>query len=219
MVNIGTDLIETSPALIQRLRFAHRFVASQYLPSMFVDATHRTWRNDDLYDVDSNGEHPLWWFIGPLALDLFGEDHPFERAVRARHHRNSLVMVPPAFAKVTKQILRDLSRLDFRVQHEQRKFTKQYVSLIYGGYPWFESYLRVCDARRQFGATCHLIYVQTDSRDAVAALKEYKTRRRGDLGDSIRVACPDLEHPGLMRAFHTPSHIENIRHVRASREA
>jgi hypothetical protein len=208
-----------SPALFDRIVLAQRLVGEPFIPASAHHALDRVWQNNDLDLVDGDLSHPLWWLIGPVAYDLFGEDHEFDRKARRSMPKNSVVVIPPYFLALKDCIQSELENLGVIVNLRQRLFTIRFVGLLYGGYPWFESYLRACDHYGQIGETCHILDVRSDSKDVVTLLNQYKMQRRGDLADCLRISCSDLPYPGLIRGFHTPSHIENIRHLRATQEA
>jgi hypothetical protein len=210
----GTMSIQQLLALVQP------HVGERLLPSSFAQAIEAITDERQLLTADSDPGHPLWWFLPPVSVALFGDDNAFELLAKDSCPASSVVFVPPPFVSQTHRISRDLSATGLSVVSTAHgRFLPTLAGLLYGGYPWFEVYFRVCSDLGVFGERFAAIFVTHADGDAVRALRMFKDDRRSRYGKPLVRHYEDLGANGIIRDFHTPAHMENIRHVRAIREA
>lgn len=214
-----TNFPAPSPDLLRFLETTLGVVGDAFLPSNYRELLAELVTLDQLKAVERNPDDRLWWFLPPILYDLFDEKLEFDwlnlDSVRAR----SIVVVSPPFVSVTDQLRGELGDLGITTDQSERVFSRRFVGLLYGGYPWFESYLRICDAKGLCGEKCVVLSVTSEDIDVPRTLEVFKKRRRNSYGQPLQMAFDDLPYPGVVRPFHAPARIETTRHIRAAEVA
>jgi len=204
-----------SNEVIARLELAQRYAGASFLPAGFTENLQRRCTRNDLAHVYSDNNHPLWWFLPAIAFDMLGSHHAVEDLLGLPDATEGLVLIPPPFLSLSDSLEQEFSSLGFAVRMSTRTFSESLVGVIYGGYPWFEAYIRLTQDLKLLGSECGYLLVASSSIDVPQYLLEFKSRHRDLCGDEIRREYSDLDYPGLLRPFHTPARIENSRHIRA----
>lgn len=205
-----------SPELLRHLDVAQLIVGDNFLPLAYREHLAGLHSNEQLIEIDRDELHPIWWFLPPVLYDLFDEKLEFDWLKQHDITTQSIVVVSPPFLSVTEQLHQELAALGLSVEECPRLFTRRFVGLLYGGYPWFESYLRICEANALFGLDCIVLRVASTACDVPRTLEIFKKRRRNSFGQSLQMAFNDLPYPGVIRPFHAPARIETQRHMRAA---
>ena len=214
---IETGFPTPSLELLRYLDAAHLAVGDDFLPRAYPELLAGLTSTDLLIDVDCDVHHPLWWFLPPVLYDLFDEKLEFDWLKQNEPITESVVVVSPPFVSVAEQLQHELAALGLTVVRSFRSFTRRFVGLLYGGYPWFESYIRICDANDLFDRKCVVLGIASDACDVPRTLEVFKKRRRNSFGQSLQMAFHDLPYPGVIRPFHAPARIETRRHIRAAK--
>jgi hypothetical protein len=205
-----------SPALVASLDLAHQYVGDAYLARGWRELRLQLTTVENLLDVERDEQHPLWWFLPPILYDVFGTVDRLNGPTKERLAAQSVVVVPPPFNHVADRIQAELSATGLVVARRDRAFSGRLAALLYGGFPWFEPYMRVCEAQDVVDRKCTVLFVTSGSVDVVQALLDFKKCRRDSFGVPMQTDFPELGYPGLIRPFHTPARIENRRHIRAA---
>lgn len=198
-----------------RLELAQRHTGERFLPAGYTEYLRRLRTRDDLAHVHADESHPLWWFLPPIAFDMLGSHQAAEDLLNLSRAAEGLILIPPPFLSLCDLLEHELRSLGVAVRGGTRTFNDTLVGLIYGGYPWFEAYIRLTQDLKLLGDKCGYLLVTSSSFDVPLFLLEFKSRRRDLCGEEIRREYPDLAFPGLLRPFHTPARMENSRHIRA----
>jgi hypothetical protein len=205
-----------SPALVASLDLAHKYVGDAYLAPGWREYRLRLATVEDLLGIERDEKHPLWWFLSPILYDVFGAADGPHGVAQEPPTGQSVAVVTPPFNHVADRLQADLATSGLTVARRPRAFSARLAALLYGGFPWFEPYMRVCEAENLVGRECTVLSVTSGSVDVVQALLDYKKSRRDSYGVPVQMEFADLKFPGLIRPFHTPARIENRRHVRAA---
>jgi hypothetical protein len=147
MQPVETVFPTPSPELLRYLDAAHLAVGEDFLPLAFRELLRGLTSTEQLIAIDRDEHHPLWWSLPPILYDLFDEKLEFDWLKQNEVATRSVVVVPPPFVSVTEQLQREISALGLVSEESTRLFTKRFVGLLYGGYPWFESYVRIIEAK------------------------------------------------------------------------
>lgn len=216
MQPVETGFPTPSPELLRYLDAAQVAVGDDFLPLAYRELLTGLHSIDQLIAIDRDQRHPLWWFLPPVLYDLFDEKLEFDWLKQHEITTQSVVVVAPPFLSAVEQLHREVTALGLAVAEFTRSFTRRFVGLLYGGYPWFESYLRICEANALFGRDCLILRVASDTCDVPRTLEVFKKRRRNSFGQSLQLAFDDLPYPGVIRPFHAPARIETRRHMSAA---
>lgn len=94
-------------------------------------------------------------------------------------------------------------------------FTKRLIARIYGGFPWFRSYCRICDELELWNKES-IAYRITSEQYCINYIVELKNKYRTTYKDkTIKRDYSDEYYPGIIHTFHTPNCIENEIHCKA----
>jgi len=201
--------------LIERLAFARQQTGPRFLPDCYEKELVHLHNIAAACRIEADLNHPLWWFIPAILFDIHGSHDTVERLFGPSPSAQGLVMIPPPFVQLEAELTKELVSFGLTVKPTVRPFSRVFVGLIYGGYPWFEAYVRLNAEMGTFTQPCVCLLVKSSSKDVASWLLRFKERRRDCSGKEIRRDYPDLAYPGLLRPFHTPARIENSRHIRA----
>lgn len=217
-MTLSSNTVPTpSPDVLAYLDIVQKVVGDDFLPRSYRTHLGDLTTIDHLIEVDKDEAHPLWWFLPPLLYDLFDEKLEFEWLRQTDNMKHSVVVIPPPFISILDQLQQELALLGVTSVPSMRHFSRQFIGLLYGGYPWFESYLRIYDANNLSDQQCAVLSVSSDTCDVPRTLEVFKKRRRNSYGQPLQMAFNDLPYPGVIRPFHSPARIETKRHMRAAK--
>jgi hypothetical protein len=205
-----------SDELLAYLDVTQSVVGERYLPTDYRQHLRELHSISALRAIESDREHPLWWFLPPILYDIFDEKSKFDWLEQEDTASVSLIVIPPPFKSIVDQIREETADWGIETAASTRVYSRQFLGLIYGGYPWFESYLRLADANDLIGCDCIFLTATSASCDVPDTLAKFKKKRRNAFGQSIQMAFDDLPYPGVLRPFHAPSRIETRRHTLAA---
>jgi hypothetical protein len=212
-MNTSSDILpQASSELIRHLWVAHQAVGSDFLPNNFQEFLDAIKYKTEIVKINNDKSHPLWWFIPAILYSLFDQAIDFDWLESDRMIKQSIVLVPPPFTGIESQLYDDISSLGMTVSTSTHLFTQRMIGLLYGGFPWFSSFWRICEARHILNRECVVLSIEAKELDVPGALELFKRRRRNLYGKSLQLACEDLAYPGVVRPFHSPSRIETTRH-------
>ena len=156
--------------------------------------------NDELYDWKSS-----------LVYNLCGFKEYDECSLNMPNSSSYILFAPGQFHKeyIKHIFLSDLYTLEkFNIF-----FSRKLVAHIYGGFPWFESYVKFCTELDIIDkkTICYRI-TKKDGSDVLRELIEYKNKFRKENMSHILRKEYENEFPGIVNPFHTPNPIENHLH-------
>jgi hypothetical protein len=99
--------LHPSPSLLHGLERARAYVGDTFLPACYADELRQIRDTSDLARIDRDQWHPLWWFLPPVAQDLFGD-----------------INVLHSFAEDTRSPFRGLCRFGGRMPEEWLAFVQ-----------------------------------------------------------------------------------------------
>jgi hypothetical protein len=212
MKNSSDVFPQVNQELAHYLGLARQAVGNEFLPENFCTSLEAIVSKNDLITIYKDKDHSLWWFIPAILYSLYDQSIDFDWLEKDEIITKSMILIPPPFVAIEKRLATDISSLGLRVSHSRHSFTLRLIGLLYGGFPWFESYWRVCAAKKLLDQECVVLSVEADNADAPTILELFKRRHRNSYGLSLQLACDDLAYPGVVRPFHSPSRIETTRH-------
>lgn len=210
------EIQQPSDDLLSFLDITQPIVGEEYLPTDYRHYLGELNTIAALNAVENDRSHPLWWFLPPILYDLFDEKTKFNWLVQEDTSSLSLMVVPPPFIEVVDQLREETKAIEIHTELSTRSYSRPFVGLLYGGYPWFESYFRIADKKGFFGLECVVLRASSETCDVPNSLERFKKRRRNSLGQSLQMAFDDLPYPGVLRPFHAPARIETCRHLLAA---
>jgi len=210
------DIPSPSTDLFRHLDFVQNFVGPDYLPVNYRDILKKINTRDEFIEIESDRNHPLWWFMPPILYDIFDCQTNYPWIEKNISSKSSIIVIPPTFESINPRITAELSEIGLNTTVTHRLFTTRFTALLYGGYPWFEAYLRVIKVNCLDSRNCIVLKVSSDEHNVPETLELFKRKRRHYFGNPIQLACADLPYSGLVRPFHIPSIFETSRHSLAA---
>ncbi len=167
---------------------------------------------NDLEKIVNNEKHLLWNWCPSIAYNRFGLEY-YTNIKPNKINNHTFVMINPKFISIKEELVEELEKNFDVVSIQNFKFTRGIIAKIYGGFPWYESYYRLCESLDLFEKDGVIIIIKNIS-DTINNLNNFKERERENYGPSIVKTFVDLEFNGILKPFHTPNHIENERHIK-----
>lgn len=216
MIPDVTIIPKPSSDLLGYLNVAQQVVGDSFLPRSYQILLNNLTNINKLLEVNHDESHGLWWFLTPILYDLFNGQLEFNWLKNADIIKMSVVVIPPPFISIVEQLQQELKSLGMTSSLSTRPFSRRFIGLLYGGFPWFESYLRICDASKLNDQQCTVLQVSSKTCDVPCTLDVFKKRRRNSFGQPLQMVFTDLPYWGVIRPFHVPARNETKRHIRAT---
>ena len=174
---------------------------------------------DDIIKINMNCNHYLYPWVPALVFDILGYDSYRDCSLNIDSSSTFLLFRP---GEDIDEILIELINKTGLIVIEKNiyLFTKKLVSLLYGGFPWFNAYCSTCN-RLSLWNTEGYAYkiVSTDNSPCVKRIVDLKNKyREQHKNKTIIFNLPESEglgFSGIIHSFHCPNCIENVRHCAA----
>lgn len=194
-------------------------VGALYLPSGYQNEVSLLQNINDIDSIANNQNSPLWWFIAPVAYNLFGKSALLRQSANYNH---TVAVIPPIFKHDEALIVKELEKLGCKTSSRSIVYSRLFVGLLYGGYPWYTSFCRACDELSVFDQSAIIIDIDLPTGNKAISVEEINVQKehiRDLLSAPKIVEFKNEEYPGLIRPFHMPEPIEVIRHVKATKQS
>ncbi|MCE7729344.1 hypothetical protein [Vibrio campbellii] len=169
---------------------------------------------DDISDIDSNIEDPLWAVVPQLLMSMFDLD-AFKAFKTSHTVDKSFVFVHPLNLDVIERLKNELSSIVTIRYEVDVKLTEKVASTLYGGYKWYDAYSKACQHLDSFGKMGRLLVLENMDRHKIQAIIAYKNQNRDKIAPKIVLnkQLLNAEMNGIINAFHSPDAIENVRQM------
>lgn len=113
-------------------------------------------------------------------------------------------------------IINGLKR-DYNIEEFTYHFSPWLVASLYGGYPWFKAYYRICDEYHLLNKEGQGWFVTSSKgENCVKKIVEMKNTFRDEHPEQTLIQTFEGEkYKGVLHPFHTPNCIENEMHMNA----
>ncbi|MBC3930593.1 hypothetical protein [Undibacterium curvum] len=204
--------------LVIRLNAIQAYVGQKYLPANFEDELNLIRDFDDLVKISHDTQSLLWWFVGPISYELFKPNGERNSSILIDDHlRNTIAILPPPFVSDSVQAKREIKTLGCEVLERKICFSQLLVCLLYGAYPWFDSYYQICKELSIFNKDAVILDIELPENLSPSMLNKQKDRIRNQLSPEITMNIKGAEFPGKLRPIHIPDSLEIARHAKATR--
>lgn len=171
---------------------------------------------DDVVSYNKSAGNMLWEWIPSIVHSMFGLDVYLNENWETNKNY-SYAMIHPVFMDQTAKVRDAILDSNFDIDEEKRiPFSLKLAASIYGGFPWFRSYYRLCNELHMF-KNKETIILKIRARhisksDIIKDLTTFKNEFRKRNGSKVRHQFfSKEEYPGIINVFHTPAHIEFCR--------
>lgn len=167
---------------------------------------------DDVNRYDADRNHILWFWLPAIIFAKFGFEIYHNRRWENICCDHSFVMLHPCFLS-KKLFLQQLLERHFSLSAPCIKaFTPKFISVVYGGFPWFRAYYMACEKHNVFENGKAVIWKVTSpttgKTDVIREMIDFKNTIRQSVSSEIREEFAGEKFPGIIKLFHSPSHIE-----------
>ena len=201
--------------LIDRLHIAQKNVGLTYLPLSFESTLEKIRHKDDLLLEADNYDSSIWWFVSPIAFELFGADG---LNLSGSENIETIAVISPMFLDETDKIIAEICKLGCSVNLRSTIYSQTLAGLLYGGYPWFEAFNRAANDLSIYDQKTNVLDISIINKSFnIVLLNKNKNKIRTMLSKPKIIEYYDLEYPGLIRPFHMPEPFEIERHVKATK--
>ncbi|WP_289048887.1 hypothetical protein [uncultured Psychrobacter sp.] len=172
-----------------------------------------------LKDVDANIDHILWPILPQLILQFslyHSNDLSIYKSFKSSHVSNkSFILIPPPFQDTATRLIESLTESIDVQGVTYRAFTEDVTYSLYGGYPWHEPYLASVNYLDILDKPASIILLENMTKNSIDFLNAFKNENREKLADEIIInrELINTEMNGIIRCFHCPDNIENVRQL------
>ena len=167
----------------------------------------------DILTYDACSDNLLWNWLPAIVYERFGLDFYLSNFCKISTDECYVMLHPYFYDK--KEILRcALQKLNIKVSENTLFFSLPNVSKIYGGFPWFHSYIKLCNEVKCFDKTTIVFHVYSPkgkSVDMIDMIRKWKNEYRDLLAPRIKKTFVGESFPGIINTFHSPTYIEQKR--------
>ena len=170
---------------------------------------------NDIEDVKKylNDELVKYW-IPAIVERLFGRE-AYKTCDLNKESKETFMLINPAFLQYEwshfNNMAIDVIKNQNYCECESKSidYSKELICYLYGGFKWFDSYVRILDEEKLIDKKT-VVYFVKDEEVIVERMKKYKDEYRMVREKQIiKKVYPEMEYPGVIRPFHTPNKIEN----------
>lgn len=171
-------------------------------------------RIDDIIRIDQDIYDPLWLVVPQILIYKFGVQ-AFQDFQPAHWISDSFIFVHPVHCSIVGELKCYLNHQGIAVEEKDLELTEQVVSALYGGYEWYESYFKACQYLHSMGQTAKIIILHNINKKNIVDLIKYKNKNRNKYKKQIFISKYVLKTnlDGIVRSFHTPDCIQNVRQM------
>jgi len=147
-----------------------------------------------------------------LVYNLFGYKMYSECSLN-KQSPSTYILFPPTTQQFLEYIKPVLSSGVYETEIFKLSFSRELIAYIYGGYPWFESYVKYTGELGIINKKTACIRIaRKDGSDILTEMIVKKNEFRKKNAHLILRKEYDKEFPGIINPFHTPNPIENDVH-------
>ena len=169
----------------------------------------------ELDDLEYYLEDEVVRYWIPCIVDrLFGRKS-YKTCKFNKESNETFILINPAFIKLEKSCITHLkSEIPLLsgyniVESQLITFSKELICYLYGGFKWFDSYVRVAEEEEIIGEPAIVYFIKGDDV-LVDKTNKFKNKYR-EQNEKIIInkIYDDLDYRGIIRPFHVPDKIEN----------
>lgn len=201
--------------IIRYIEYARIFMSESFEKDLYLNELNKI---QSIKDIENSDVLKPW--ESSIIYNLEGLE-ALKREGKKRQNLKTYLIIHPIFIDLYKLIEEELSeflaiRNDVSKKKYSYRFTKELVTRLYGGTPWFEPYTRICLAKEIFTQNSICYQFLSKEKDCVLDLVVFKNRFREKYPNlELKMNFHDCKLPGKITPFHTPDSVENDNHVRA----
>lgn len=171
---------------------------------------------EDIKRVNELPGHILYPWVPVLVFQLFGYDM-YQNCDLNQESNVTYILFRPNVKTDFSVIDTIKTEFDCRVKKYAYRFTPDLIARLYGGFPWFQSYCKVCDQLALWNKVGNAYKIESSHaegcvRKIVAIKNEY---REIHPQETVHIEFSGEEYNGIIHSFHCPNCIENSRHCEA----
>lgn len=171
---------------------------------------------EDVIAISKEPQHILFHWLPAITYSLFGFQ-VYESCPLNLDSPHTFLLYHPHMKEPFDFIATLEKNYPFKLTIHEIVYTKQLIALIYGGFPWFDSFFAACDHYQFWNRKTKVYEIESqDGSDCISTLCDLKNKYRDENTHLIlRQSFPDFDFPGIINPFHSPNKIENVQHSSA----
>ena len=200
--------------IAQYLAFAESLISNDHDFSFYY---HQLSKIESIEQIESNSflakyRIPILWNLGFETL-LEKENNSFV-------FNETALMLLPNYLFLDNELDNELSaycaKHDLIFNKYQYKFTPELCSILYGGYPWFFDYYKLCEENKSLNKESYIYLIKGDgSKNCPNLIIDFKNLFRKK-HSSVRIQKPlGNGYKVKINIIHSPLPIENENHLKA----
>lgn len=204
-----TDFYESLQYALERMKMQSDF------PSL-IECIGNIKAYEDIKTINESSEHILYPWVPVLVFQLFGYDM-YQNCDLNQEATVTYIMFRPNIKTDFSAINTIKAELDCRVKKYAYQFTPDLIARLYGGFPWFQSYCKICNQLALWNEVGTAYKIESNHAEGIVRkLVAFKNKYREiHSEETVQIEFPDEEYDGIIHSFHCPNCIENSRHCEA----
>ena len=129
---------------------------------------------------------------------------------------NTYVLFRPN-EEINLSVIEEIKKNHMKTQEYKYKFTPSLIASLYGGFPWFSSYYKICKELGIVNKEGYTFRITSDDgSNCVSKLVDIKNAyREHHPEETVKILFKDKKYDGVIHSFHSPNCIENKIHCLA----
>ena len=170
---------------------------------------------DYIKGIYSNSKDMLYQWVPTIVFNLFGYE-TYQNCDLNIDANSSFIIFRPnkKYDFSVLQMIKDTMLVD----EYKYKFSPRLIGTLYGGFPWFLSYYRICKDLGIIDSTGFAFRITSKNKSELIVMKLFYIKneyREMHSEQTVKIQYDKWKYNGVIHAFHTPNCIENVIHCRA----
>lgn len=163
----------------------------------------------EIKKILNNPEDELYQWIPTIVFNLFGYETYKNCDLNVDEDETFMLFRPNSIYDFS--VIEELYEKNMEIHKYEYRFSPWLIASIYGGFPWFFSYIRTCERLDILNKTSYVYKIKSKNGEAcVNRIVKMKNRFRNlHPEQTVKILLPNEEYDGVIHSFHTPNCIEN----------
>lgn len=166
---------------------------------------------DDVIACDKLMNNLLWNWLPAIVYEKFGLDFYLSNFCNVPTDQ-CYIMLHPYYATQKDRLREAIKSVGTEIFETRLCFSLSNAAKIYGGFPWFGPYVKLCRELNCFDKIASVFCVRSSngamSADMIERVRRWKNECRDAFAPAIKKNYAGEQFPGIINAFHSPTYIE-----------
>lgn len=170
---------------------------------------------EEIKQIHNDKQDELFQWIPTIVFNLFGYEAYRNCDLNVDNDKTIILFRPNQIYDFS--IIEEFHDIGLETYKYEYRFTPWLVASIYGGFPWFNSYYKLCEKLDLLNKCSYMWTIKSiNGEKCIRKVVEMKNEfRKKHPEQTFELLLPDNKFNGVIHSFHTPNCIENEMHMKA----